>query len=171
MLGSQKERTEGIKRQAQELIDQAYERGFKAGKESEAIAIQDGYYQRGLDDAWEAARKIMCNGGLKLSELSQIFGMTSFTDIFHSFSGSEAIEKIRQYEEQKKSEEEEIKVGDEVYISDRNYTYIVTSVKEYASFFSQNGKWGNEHKSNLTKTGRHFDQIAEVLKQMQEENK
>ena len=31
-LGTQEQRTKGMKRQAQELIEQAYQRGFKAGQ-------------------------------------------------------------------------------------------------------------------------------------------
>ena len=33
MLGTQEQRTKGMKRQAQELIEQAYNSGFKAGRE------------------------------------------------------------------------------------------------------------------------------------------
>ena len=193
-------------------------------------------YQRGLEDAWKVAKRIVCEverGGLKDDELQLIFN-TRYTDsVLENYSPSVAIEKIKMYEEQKKDEvkvgnrvrtikdidkdghslfpvgtigviskiddngvypyridayddfwwysrdmfevikDDEINVGDEVYILDRNHPYIVTSVDSlgYISFFSQNGKWGGEHKSKLKKTGRHFPQIAEVLKQMQEADK
>ena len=171
MLGTQEERTEGIKRQAQELIDQAYERGFKAGKESEAIAIQDGHYQRGLNVAWGAAGKIVRSDALTLEELRQIFGMTSFTDIFRSFSVSEATEKIRQYEEQKRAKKSVINVGDEVIYDLRDVLKAVVIDIDFDDTYhllTENGCNITEH-GNLPRTGRHFDQIADVLKQMQEE--
>ena len=42
MLGTKEQRTEGMKRQAQELIEQAYDRGYKAGKEQANAIIQTG---------------------------------------------------------------------------------------------------------------------------------
>lgn len=109
--------TEGIKRQAQELIDQAYERGFKDGKEvfvvTEAELVNKSY-QQGLDDAWECARKMVCdvaNGGMSGEQLYCVLGTTIYNDLFN-FHASEAIERIRQYEEQKKAEE--VKVGTRV---------------------------------------------------------
>ena len=134
-------------------------------------------YEAGSNDAWRTAKRIVCSpcnigdDSISNDELNQIFHTYNYDDILSQFSPSVAIEKIKMYEEQEEQKKkDELKVGDEVYILDRNYPYIVTSVDSlgYISFFSQNGKWGGEHKSKLKKTGRHFPQIAEVLKQMQE---
>ena len=170
MLGSKEQRTEGMRRQAQELIDQAYERGFNAGKESEAIVIQDGIYQRGLDDAWECARKIMRMGSAKQED---IFCCHGDLEILEKLLPSEAIFKIKAYEEQKKAEEE-IRVGDEVYLVDSNHPRVVTCIFTENGCYTkavqvtESGKWVVDEIRNLHKTGRSFPQIAEVLKQLLE---
>jgi len=59
-------------------------------------------YEKGLSDAWEAARKICTNWVLPDSVLSEIFGMDkTIDDIMKENTASEAIEKIRQYEQEK----------------------------------------------------------------------
>lgn len=165
MLGSKEERTKGIKRQAQELIEQAYERGYKAGKESEAIAIQDGIYQRGLDDAWEAAKKIHV---MFYKDIEKIFGKPSEHYVYSELSASEAIAKIKAFEERKKAEEE-IKVGDEVILNDGNRVCVIDIDNPDIWFFLYTGTIANVDKKYVKeKTGRHFSQIADVLKQLQE---
>ena len=56
-------------------------------------------YEQGLSDAWEAARKI--GYSLKSSIVAEIFGTPYSSQIFSGYSASEAIEKIRQYEQEK----------------------------------------------------------------------
>ncbi len=117
MLGSKEQRTEGIKRQAQELINQAYVRGFNAGYDEHVTDTKKAWetaereaYQRGLDDAWECARKIFgVKYGYTHDEIIGIYGRR--LDAI-DLSPSEAIEKIKAYEERKKAEE--VKVGTRV---------------------------------------------------------
>lgn len=86
---------EGMKKQAQELIEQAYKRGFKDGRRN---GIEEGRYE-----AWEALKKISEMEGYKLY------------DIFKEFSASEVVEKLRAYEKRMEQEEnKKIKVGDEI---------------------------------------------------------
>lgn len=85
--------------------------------------FDDGYkdgYGKGLNDAWEVARKLIDNPAFD--------GLTAH-EILNQFSPSDAIEKIRQYEEKQKKEE--FKVGDEVHILNCNDPYIVTSVDSH----------------------------------------
>lgn len=59
-------------------------------------------YQRGLADAWEAARKISLakiDGGFSWESMNNMFGTDSPSKIYKTFTASEAIEKIRQYEQ------------------------------------------------------------------------
>lgn len=132
-LGAKEQKMEGMKRQAQELIEQAYQRGYNAGYEegkgqtwSEEIKKYEiepekalKYIEQGRNEAWEAAKKILippCDGGLATVELKKIFG-ESGAYIFNNFTVSEAIEKIRAYDEKKKQkEDEEIKVDKEKVI-------------------------------------------------------
>jgi len=75
----------------------------------------DEAYQRGLADAWEAARKIYGSAtkhGLPTEVITKIFrddGKENFNywDIVEDFSPAEAIEKIQQYEQAQKEKEEQ----------------------------------------------------------------
>lgn len=62
-------------------------------------------YQRGLEEAWEGARKLLFDSSLSRNILTDL-GADSFCGVIHKCSASEAIEKIKEYEEQKKQTEE-----------------------------------------------------------------
>lgn len=75
MLGSMEQRTEGMKRQAKELIEQAYNRGYKAGYDKAFATLNENWQlvtseaeEKGRNEAWEVARKLMlsseCDGGM-----------------------------------------------------------------------------------------------------------
>lgn len=89
----------------EQVRKEAYDKGYddataEIGSDEQAIAEKA--YQRGLADAWEAARKICTNWVLPDSVLSEIFGMDkTIDDIMKESTASEAIEKIRQYEQEK----------------------------------------------------------------------
>lgn len=66
--------------------------------------LADKAYQKGLSDAWEAARKIASdNSGRNYS----IFGQHFTVEILNTHSASEAIEEIRAYEQAQKEKEEQ----------------------------------------------------------------
>ena len=104
--------------QKKEIEDRAYQRGLEDGRrQGEAIdgdkRYWDGYhaaqedgkkiYQKGLDDAWTVIRKIALDDeGLTYDELYDIFGDNDPYRILETLSPSEAIEKIREYEEEQK---------------------------------------------------------------------
>lgn len=155
-----------------------YERDYEARREEESksarmIVDYDAdllktTYEEGLNDAWEMARKIRLypsDGGISIEDLGKIFGNQTHYDILRDYSAQEAIEKIKAWEDKN-----EIKVGDEVVYSD-GIKGIVVGISNNAGQISV---LNNEYdvpqlliKNNATKTGRHFDQIEEVLKQMQ----
>ena len=133
-----------------EVTADAYQRGYKNGftaghlkaKKLGQSFYEDGY-QRGLNDAWEAARKINClpsSGGIENYVLGKIFGHTSNPIIMEKFSASECIEKIRQ--EQEKDRQARIE-----YNFDEIKDVLETTVKE----------------CNVS-----LDEIAEVLQKMKE---
>jgi hypothetical protein len=173
--------TEGIRRQASELIEQAYQRGYKVGYEAAKENNKSDTESRvaelmeiGRNEAWEAAKKLSDS-----KNVNEILDDTIVycVNIFERHTASEAIEKLRAYEEKKKQEKDnKIHVGDEVYLLDVNYLSIVTSIDDYygvekATCITQNGKWYVNTISELHKTGRHFPEIAEVLKKLQEGEK
>lgn len=129
----------------------------------------DEAYQRGLDDAWEAARKIVLNpdeGGISTRNLSAIFGLGTMQYAFTKNSASEAIAKLKAYEE--KQAEDEIKAGDEVKLRAHKENYLVTSYKQdgdMCNLMDVRGGFFRVKKCDIHKTGRHFD-IEKILEEM-----
>lgn len=125
-------------------------------------------YEDGLNEAWEAARKIVylpSVGGYSASELLDIFGRTdiSSAQLLKHNTAAEVIANIKKYENC-------IKVGNEVTDND-GWKGVVTWISPdggYLVVTLQDGTALRGEKKHFKKTGRHFPQIEEVLKQMQE---
>ena len=92
-----------------------FQRGYEKGKED---AQKDWHsiekeeremnYKRGLDEAWQHVMKILADvvdGGFDSDTLKQIFGTPIIIDIFKINSASEAIAKIKEYEDKHKCKE------------------------------------------------------------------
>lgn len=124
-------------------------------------------YEDGLNEAWEAARTIVdCKVPFDFWELSS---GQSMLGAFRLYSAKGAIEKIREYEEEQKKAAE-IKIGDEV-TDDKEWEGVVTWISprgEYLVIILKDGTALHWDKKDFKKTGRHFPQIEEVIKQMQE---
>ena len=137
-------------------------------KKDEPFETQDACidrYQDGLDDAWEAARKIQL---MSPKDLNELFSYGDLERISVNFSASEAIEKLKALEEKN-----EIKVGDEIVYKD-GVKGVVVGISNNGQISVLNDKYAVPQlliKNDATKTGKHYDQIEEVLKQMQEETK
>ena len=152
-------------------LEEAYQKGFEAGQH-EATTLE---YQQGLDDAWNAARKI-CNepedGGLPASAVVELFGRNGS---ILGCSAQNAINKLKAYEERQKADE--IKVGDEVCFvfagGETIEPFIVFSIKDdngkkyYEGIQTSDGRWVSGG-LKYYKTGRHFPQVAELFKAMKE---
>lgn len=124
--------------------------------------IEDAY-TKGLNDAWECARKIIT---MEWKDKHEALNDPSMflTDMFDNISALEAIEKLRDYEAKK----DEIKVGDEV-IDSNEILFVVTEVHmETATVMNCVGHSYQLWKSGLKKTGRHFP-IEDILEQMRGE--
>lgn len=124
-------------------------------------------YQKGLSDAWDAAKKIVLSredGGLfGYEERKAVFGCGNYMAL-KMFLAPEAIEKIRQYEQK----QEKIKVGDEV-INDEDIKGVTVDMDDYLlHVLDENGVIQAWPREDVVKTGRHFPEIAEVIKTMQE---
>ena len=132
-------------------------------------------YNKGLNDAWEAAKKITFNinrGGMPTKELAMIFGeFNVWWEIMERITASEAIAKLKEYEQK---QADKIEVGDEVIYghstaivsknnscSDYNRVYIIYEDGSVPS--------NPVEKRDVQKTGRHFPEIAAVLEKMREE--
>ena len=132
--------------------------------------LQDTAYQRGLNDSWEAARKIAQQWEEDTDTEHRLVIDDSIRVTLDSMTASEAIAKLKAYEEKQKADDE-IKVGDEVnWIGD---CFIVTRIfqprnmKEQCDGIDDDGcVYSDVLIDDLKKTGRHFaiDNILEEMK-------
>lgn len=136
--------------------------------------LQDTAYQKGLDEAWKAARRISVielNGGLAGKELMKIYGTTYIHKIYDDNTASEAIAKMKAYEEKQKADDK-IEVGDEVeWTGDKyivtyiNYDIDTSEITDYDLLGDDGSVADHVKKCSFTKTGRHFD-IQKILEDM-----
>ena len=149
------------------IRNEAYEKGVQDTKQHwvdapRSCAYRVGY-EKGLNDAWDAACKIVNMIGLKRKD---IFGYIASSSIMNNFSATEAIEKIQKYEQEQ--EQENFKVGYEV-INDEDVRGAIVDMDDYLlHVLDENGvvqAWPREY---AVKTGRYFPEIAEVIKKMRE---
>jgi hypothetical protein len=135
--------------------------------------LQDEAYQAGMDKAWEIARRIRLNcedGGIDGDGLRKIFGTANNYTIIKDNTASEAIAKIKAYDNATHSDS--IEVGD---IVDR---YIDGKFDSRGIYLGGNGEiwdclfWANTlpitlayPKEQFIKTGKHYD-IQSILEAM-----
>lgn len=150
-----------------ELQETAYKKGLHDGESKCGYCNE---YQRGLNAAWEAARKIVTWPDRSLVN-SDTFDLDPGENIFTKYSASEAITKLKAYEEQKATDE--LKVGDEVIDTQSGTRFCVTHF--WVNNHGEKGVSGFNHEcsalqdtnDNVKKTGRHFeiDKILEAMKE------
>jgi len=153
------------------IAEQAHAKGYNEAKLIYQNPNAESDYQRGLDDAWEAARKIAQQWKEDTTEYRVVMD-DSIRVTLDSMTASEAIEKVKAYEQQKA--DAEIKVGDEVEAySGRAVvfgTFTDTKGEKFCRYWYPSDDSFNKDKTeNLKKTGRHFPQVAELLKAMKGE--
>lgn len=130
----------------EQVRKEAFEKGYNTAVAEQECAVRGAAekgYQKGLSDAWEAARKINLSaqeGGYNLDTMHEIFGTANFDTIMQK-AAFEAIEKIRQYEQEK---DRQARIE---YNFDEVKDVIKTTAKEY----------------NMS-----LDEIVEVIKKMGE---
>jgi hypothetical protein len=148
----------------QKRIDEAYQRGLKDGKEygfDESDMREAVSYQKGLDDAWDAARKIVEMSDPPYWELFDEYK----ENLFGKISAAEAIEKLKAYEEKQKADE--LKAGDIVYLSGDKYivSYINDDGCADLIHIWSGSTCERVSPDCLTRTGKHYD-IEKILEEM-----
>lgn len=129
-------------------------------------------YNKGLNDAWELARKIVLpesEGGMKIDELKNIFKNHRYfdiNDILKRYTPQEALAKLEAYEK----EQNEVKIGDIIAIDDDRV--VVTKVNKCESCttiygFKENGCCIFYSDKQFKKTGTHID-IQKILNKLKE---
>ena len=155
---------------------EAYKRGLEDGKKSHGGLLADASsaeYQRKLDDTWAAAKKVvLCadEGGLSIEELNEIFDCCTIQQVFRRFTVSEAIAKLKAYEEQNAADK--IKVGDVVKprenVAHIVVPFVVTKVSDGSVWgVDAEGSWNYWGIDEVIKTDKHFD-IGEILESLKE---
>ena len=132
-------------------------------------SMQDEAYRRGLEDAWEAARKIirMPDGDILDLFPDCYASVCTAVQAILKYDASEAIAKLKAYEDKRS---DRIEVGDEVIWTTDNITLIATSIYKVGSInwcdgLAQDGKVYSTLIENDRKTGKHYD-IQSVLEAM-----
>jgi hypothetical protein len=166
-----------------DLQDEAYQEGYKAcmsENDFDSPCTSCEAYQRGLNDAWKAARKIADMWTrIDNDELLAIFGITerighsTIRSLFEKQTANEAMLGLKAYEEKQKADDE-IKVGDEVafhHDDGRPDTVVVVTYIGQDGFIDgmdgRGTQYAHKNPTKWTKTGRHFD-IDKILEEMKE---
>ena len=168
-----------VRKDIMEQVDEAYQKGYDKGYADKtnndevckqiAKDIQDEAYQRGLDDAWEVAKKVVLNpddGGLSILELNEIFNCATIQQVFRKYTLSEVIAKLKAYEEKQNNKFE---FGDEIIGLNGIKGCVVSKDNEgyntmYA-LFDECRVPQDVTQSNYRKTGKHYD-IEKILEEM-----
>lgn len=101
-----------IRADYQKKVEDAYQRGYAAcmsENDFDAPCTSCDAYQQGLNEAWEAARKVVLNpedGGLDILELDKVFNCATIQQVFRRYTLSETIAKLKAYEEKQKADED-----------------------------------------------------------------
>lgn len=82
----------------EQVKKEAYEKGWKEAEDHYEKGYNDGY-DTGLEDAWKVADKIFDMPCLRREQIFSKCDSVGVWDILRKYSASEAIEKIRQYEQ------------------------------------------------------------------------
>lgn len=127
-------------------------------------------YERGQRDAWELAQKILkpvIDGGYSHQQLLDIFGDHDATaaDIITELAIDRAVARVKEYEKRIA-----LHVGDEV-LNLAGVRLVVLKRREDGLVYtsSANGDVDMYKRDHLTKTGRHFDELEQLMKKMQKE--
>ena len=133
--------------------------------------VYDEAYKNGLDDAWKAAKKLVwetCIEDLETMGFLKKDETCESGKVLEKYTTSEAILNLKEYEQRQK----DIQVGDEVECIDGVKCVVLdeTETEGVWHILTENGCIKRANKRLLTnKTGRHFPEIAQVLKRMREQ--
>lgn len=165
LIWSSKTNEESYQRGLSEGHDIGYKKGLEDGKKAFDLldAERDSEYQRGLDDAWECAKKLFST--MSETEIEKVFP-TEWENGFYGLMQMKpqyAIAKLKAYEEKQKADED-VKRGDVVRHKINGLTYIVTLANECGYvLLDSDGNFATSCITNsFEKTGKHVD-IDKIL--------
>lgn len=152
----------------EQVRKEAYRQGYDTGYGTKV----NEFYEQGLFDAWEAARDIhrMPDGDILDLFPDCYASVCTAAQAILKYDASEAIAKIKEYEDGK----QEYHVGDEFENgAGRKFVVLKMDGKEIDRYIDSDGKtYVMKLKYGvMRKTGRHFPEIAAVLKKMRGDQK
>lgn len=107
--------TEGLCKEVATCIRIAYEKGYKQGQkdmEQDTMAVLENGKMIGREEAWECVKKLAyekTEGGFDFKELKEIFdGKILTTEILQNYSASEAVKRVKTWEEKQKSDSNKV---------------------------------------------------------------
>ena len=179
----------------EQVKSEAYNDGYKAGREAEEIRqklrqpdleqVRKEAYEQGRKDGkiegqvetWVCVKKIAFNPESvecvddlvrKGFDVGDGNGWSeAIEELFEKYSAAEAIAKIKAWEDGK----QKINVGDEVEaVFGRAVVIEILGNNKSVIYMYHNASTGVSGIDKVTKTGRHFPEIAEVLQKMKETN-
>ena len=132
--------------------------------------LQDEAYQAGLNDAWEATKKIFgyeIDGAIPIADIGNVFGYEPCkafctADILRDFTVQEAIAKIKAYEVKRS---DRIEVGDEIIAPCGKAVVTLIETDDLVHYLYSGGDYGCIELQKLKKTGKHYD-IQSILEAM-----
>ena len=134
--------------------------------------LQDDAYNKGLEDAWECARKMlrMCDADL-LDIFTECYAsVCTASQAIQKYTVHEALAKLTAYEEKQK-EDADFCVGDEVQSESGDICIVTKSsvdgYKKQMYVMFDDGSTGEREKVYFHRTGNHYD-IADLLAKMRE---
>ena len=122
-------------------------------------------YEKGLNDAWELARKIVLTtemGGICYDDFKKIFGVGNFVSVLRTMTAQQALAKIEAYEESRA-----IKVWDVVkHNESKEYAIVICKCSDgkYKLLF-EDSDIVKAFDSEFTKTGKTAD-ILSIFEQI-----
>lgn len=165
--------------------------GLKRGEDTEQSNCAA--YKKGLEDAWEYARKV---GNLSVKDRDEAFHTAFCWDVINNFSVDQVMSALTKHEIDQKicntcankdpdlcgrcrdnnmycRKTCEIEVGDEIICKGTNSRKVVLKVtdggvlgKKYVCFGDQGISIEKDDGYRPTKTGRHFEEIVQVIDQL-----
>ena len=170
----------GLRRQTNECLDNAYNKGFEDGNkiaDKDLKEIQDSTYDVAYNKALKDVNHAMdVLEDMTVAEVKEWFkDCIGIDDAVCTFTIQEIVRRTKAYEEKKKAEKE-IKVGDEVTVTDSDalvgYTFIVMQIieKRVVGIRDDWRLYENLNLEYLEKTGRHFDEVGQLLDKLRKEH-
>lgn len=160
----------GLRKQTNECLDAAYNKGLEDGNkiaDKDLKDIQDSTYDVGYTKGVEDFENLFVHEHDYEQFFEDTYGSKNsdynLYDLVAKYGAKKVLNDFKKWQEKK--DEEEIKVGDEVVVTSVGFKGVVISIysDERYRVIYKDGIISNEGKNTLKRTGRHFDEVEQLL--------